>query len=57
MADKTTTAKPAAAKPAAPDIMKTITGALAAAGVTNASARQSDGVHDTVFLISIPKGD
>ena len=56
MADKTTPEKtPAAAKPAAPDIMKTVTDALAAAGIADASVRRSNGVHDTVILISIPK--
>jgi hypothetical protein len=55
MADKTTPEKTPAAKKAAPDIITTITDALAAVGITDASVRRSNGVHDTVILISIPK--
>ncbi len=55
MAEKNATEKTPAAKKAAPDIMKTVTDALAAVGITDASVRRSNGVHDTVILISIPK--
>jgi len=51
MPEKTNTAKPAA-----PDAIAAITDALAAAGIERAVARQSDGVHDTVITVTIPKG-
>lgn len=43
-------------KAAAPDALAVIADALAAAGIKRAAARQSDGVHDTVITVTIPKG-
>jgi hypothetical protein len=41
--------------PAATDPLAVIGEALKAAGVANATLRKSDGVHDAVIIITIPK--
>lgn len=49
-AKKDTPAKPAA------DVIATVQESLKAAGFANATVRLSDGVHDAVITITIPKG-